>query len=57
MGRDTWDAFCSINGMNVRVEDGKRREEGERPQLRGALGGIMMCCDGPICSEVRLGDF
>lgn len=56
-GRDDRVAFCGMRGMRERVDDGRRKAGGRRPQLRGVLGGIVdvvalqMGCDGfEVCS-------
>jgi hypothetical protein len=33
-------AFCWMSGRRERVNDGRRKAGGSRPQLRGVLGGI-----------------
>jgi hypothetical protein len=39
--RDDCVAFCWMRGRIERVDDGRRNAGGSRPQLRGAMGGIM----------------
>ena len=41
-GFESGAAAWGIRGSNDRVDDGRRKGGGRRPQLRGALGGILL---------------
>lgn len=41
LGRDVCAAFCWRSGRRERVDDGRRKAGGSRPQLRGDLGGMV----------------
>jgi hypothetical protein len=53
-GRDDCVAFCWRSGRSERVDDGRRNAGGSRPQLRGAMGGIMRVVAWRCCLVVRV---